>query len=103
MKQLIFAGITYEADRIVKGVDCISGYVDGVEVFAFRGVSDFSNFQINGEWDKPESSQEEVIASLQSENTELKLAIADLAEANEADKILMQLALAELAEIIAEG
>lgn len=38
---------------------------------------------------------------LQQENMELKLAIAELAEANETDKTQMQLALAELAEWVA--
>lgn len=40
---------------------------------------------------------------LQQENTELKLAIAELAESNESDKVDMQLALAELAEIVEGG
>lgn len=38
---------------------------------------------------------------LQLENMELKLALAELAEANETDKTQMQLALAELAELVA--
>ncbi|ANS73716.1 hypothetical protein AWM70_03280 [Paenibacillus yonginensis] len=43
------------------------------------------------------------IKELQNENTDLKLAIAELAETNESDKIDMQLALAELAELVAGG
>lgn len=38
---------------------------------------------------------------LQQENMELKLALAELAEANETDKTKMQMALAELAELVA--
>ncbi|MCM3703364.1 hypothetical protein [Paenibacillus macerans] len=40
---------------------------------------------------------------LQAENMRLKLAVAELAEANEADKTKMQLALAELAEMLVAG
>jgi hypothetical protein len=40
---------------------------------------------------------------LETENTALKLALAELAETQEADKLATQLALAELAEIIAGG
>ncbi|MNW57374.1 hypothetical protein D3C74_351720 [compost metagenome] len=40
---------------------------------------------------------------LRSENTELKLAITELAEANENDKTETQLALAELAALITGG
>lgn len=40
---------------------------------------------------------------MKDENTELKLAVAELAETNESDKIDMQLALAELADLITGG
>lgn len=43
------------------------------------------------------------VAQLEAENLELKLALSELAEAQEADKTETQLALAELAEIIAGG
>lgn len=45
----------------------------------------------------------EQVNALKNENTELKLAIAELAETNESDKIDMQLALAELAELVTGG
>ncbi|MHA7962886.1 hypothetical protein ACX93W_01990 [Paenibacillus sp. CAU 1782] len=45
----------------------------------------------------------ETVAVLESENTALKLALAELAETQEADKLATQLALAELAEIIVGG
>jgi primase-polymerase (primpol)-like protein len=43
------------------------------------------------------------IAQLEAENRELKLALAELAEAHEREKTEMQLAIAELAELIAGG
>lgn len=45
----------------------------------------------------------EELNNLKIENTELKLAMADLAEAQEADKTEIQLALAEIAELIVGG
>lgn len=58
----------------------------------------FLGFQEPG-WTPPT----EVIEKLQNENTDLKLAIAELAETSESDKIDMQLALAELADLITGG
>lgn len=46
-------GETFEAQRIVKTADSIVGYNDQTEVFAFRGVSDFTAFDIDGEYDEP--------------------------------------------------
>lgn|GEM_PF-2108201 len=43
------------------------------------------------------------IAQLETENLELKLALAELAEAQQTDKLDVQLALAELAEILTGG
>ncbi|MFD3258159.1 hypothetical protein ACE3MQ_06080 [Paenibacillus lentus] len=43
------------------------------------------------------------LEQLRAENTELKLALTELAEAQEADKTEMQLALAEIAELISGG
>ncbi|RRJ66936.1 hypothetical protein EHV15_31425 [Paenibacillus oralis] len=51
--------------------------------------------------DPPQEPTE--LERLQAINTELKLAIAELAEASEADKTKIQLALTELAEMIAAG
>lgn len=50
----------------------------------------------------PPAEQTE-LECLQEENTKLKVALAELAEAAEADKTKTQLALAELAEMIATG
>lgn len=64
----------------------------------------FLGFEEPG-WVPPEIPPDvtEQIQELQNENTDLKLAIAELAETNESDKIDMQLALAELAELVAGG
>lgn len=46
---------------------------------------------------------EERISQLETENLELKLALAELAEAQQSDKLDVQLALAELAELLTGG
>lgn len=46
MKQLTFNGEIYEAERIVKQADSIIGYNGNDEVFSFKGISDFSQFQL---------------------------------------------------------
>jgi len=48
----------------------------------------------------PEPSE---LEQLRAENTELKLALTELAEAQEADKTEVQLALAEIAELVSGG
>ncbi|MFE0554776.1 hypothetical protein ACFW1P_02410 [Paenibacillus sp. NPDC058910] len=50
---------------------------------------------------RPQPQVPSELERLQAENVELKLALTELAEAQEADKTEMQLALAELAEIYA--
>jgi hypothetical protein len=45
----------------------------------------------------------ETVAAMETENTALKLALAELAETQEADKLATQIALAELAELVAGG
>jgi hypothetical protein len=45
----------------------------------------------------------ETVAAMETENTALKLALAELAETQEADKLATQLALAELAELVSGG
>ncbi|KOP78667.1 hypothetical protein AMS59_12695 [Lysinibacillus sp. FJAT-14745] len=44
MKQLNFAGQTFEAECIVKSNDAIIGYNGDFEVFSFIGVLDFREF-----------------------------------------------------------
>lgn len=50
---------------------------------------------------RPQPQEPTELERLQAENVELKLALTELAEAQEADKTEMQLALAELAELYA--
>lgn len=60
MKTLIFSGETYQADRIVKTDTDIIGYIANQEVFAFRGISNWSLFQLadGQEWDIDEKGLE---------------------------------------------
>lgn len=50
-------GQQYEAERIVKTSKDIIGYNGEQEVFAFRGISDFSGFALadGQEWDEPDN------------------------------------------------
>lgn len=53
MKKLLFNNTEFQAERIVKTSDSIVGYSGNSEIFAFRGISDFSLFSLgeNQEWD----------------------------------------------------
>ena len=61
MKTLIFNNEEIQAERIVKNPDSIIGYNGQTEIFAFRGISDFSGFMLkDGEsFDTDELSLEE--------------------------------------------
>lgn len=78
MSTLTFLSEDYEAERIVKTSDSIIGYIGNSEVFSFRGVTDFSLFQINGEWDEPEPSTEDTLGTLLIESAADKATIAAL-------------------------
>ncbi|GGH17377.1 hypothetical protein [Paenibacillus segetis] len=78
MKTLIFIGETYEAERIVKTANSITGYNGNDVIFAFRGISDFSGFEIDGEWDDPELSIEDTLGNLLFESALDKTTIATL-------------------------
>ncbi|MEW5321349.1 hypothetical protein V2J23_04175 [Geobacillus thermoleovorans] len=59
MKTLIFNNIErLEAERIVKTADSVIGYIANTEVFAFRGVSAWSQFKLadGQEWDVEETA-----------------------------------------------
>ncbi|MGM1047592.1 MAG: hypothetical protein ACQEXX_15760 [Bacillota bacterium] len=77
MKKLSFLDNIYEAERIVKTSDSIIGYIGINEIFAFRGISDFSAFVIDGEFDV----EIDELAALRADNEELK---AQLSEAQAA-------------------
>lgn len=73
MKKLIFNGEEYEAERIVKTNTDIIGYNGNQEVFAFRGISDFSQFTlVECEFDIDEKTK------MQNEIDFLTLKILDL-------------------------
>lgn len=82
MKRLIFLNETFEAEKIVKTNDSVIGYNGQNEVFAFRGVSDFSLFKLaeGQEFDTSEISDKERIAQLEQENRLLKAQNNVLAE-----------------------
>jgi 3-dehydroquinate dehydratase len=46
MKNLIVNGEIYEAEKIVKTQNSIIGYIEDKAIFAFRGIHDFSQFQL---------------------------------------------------------
>ncbi|MEC1744101.1 DUF4376 domain-containing protein [Schinkia azotoformans] len=51
MKKLLVNGEEFEAEQIVQNHDSIVGYNGQTEVFAFRGISDFSQFKLHDELD----------------------------------------------------
>ena len=66
MKTLIFNNEEYQAERIVKTNTDIIGYNGNAEVFSFKGVSDFSLFQLaNGEVFDTDLSPEARITALE--------------------------------------
>lgn len=76
MKTLLFNGESYEAEQIVKTDTSIIGYIGETEVFCFKGISDFSLFELQGgEYDVDRIEQ------LESENARLKAADLDNKEA----------------------
>lgn len=52
---------------------------------------------------KPQPQELSELERLRAENTELKIALTELAEAQETDKTEMQLALAEIADLVSGG
>ena len=65
MKKLLFNNQSFEAEQIIKSdSDIIGKDLNGIEVFIFRGISDFSLFTL-GEgqtFDIPELTTEETLA-----------------------------------------
>lgn len=60
MKTLFFNNEKYEAEKIIKTKDSILGYIGNSLVFSFRGINDWSQFQIKEgqEWDIDEEAAE---------------------------------------------
>lgn len=59
-KKLLHNGVSFEAERIVKTSNSITGYNGQTEVFSFRGIKDWSQFQLEEgqDWDVDEKSAE---------------------------------------------
>ena len=68
MRKLSFNKVVYEAERIVKTDTDIIGYNGNNETFAFRGISDFNEFVIDGEFDV----EFDELAALRADNEKLK-------------------------------
>lgn len=69
MKTLLVAGEEFQAEKIIKTQDSIIGKNGDAVVFAFKGINDFSQFQLlNGvEFDPdPEAEKEQRIADLEA-------------------------------------
>lgn len=60
MKTLFISGEELQAERVVKTNTDIIGYNGNTEVFSFKGISDFSLFQLaeGQEWDIDEKATE---------------------------------------------
>lgn len=63
MSKLFFSQITFEAEKIIKTDSSIIGYNRAEEVFAFRGIVDFSLFSLGEgqEYDVLEPSETELL------------------------------------------
>ena len=73
MKTLLVADKEFKAEKIVKTDNEIIGYNGNSEVFAFRGIQDFSLFTLkDAEYDLQESDElKKMIADLQQQISEL--------------------------------
>jgi len=60
MKKLYTDNEIYQAEKIVKTNDSIIGYNGNQKVFAFKGINDFSKFQLDEgqEWDLSEEDEQ---------------------------------------------
>ncbi|UNK17639.1 hypothetical protein MNQ98_24790 [Paenibacillus sp. N3/727] len=73
MRKLSFNQDIYEAERIVKTDTDIIGYNGKNEIFAFRGISDFSIFELDGEFD----IENDELVALRADNEKLKTQLAE--------------------------
>lgn len=101
MKTLVFNNAEFQAERIIKTSDSIIGYSDNSEVFAFRGISDFSLLKVLDEnnvetsFDNQLLTLEEQLAEKDAQMLELKAQQMAtnklLAESNAAQQDLLEL------------
>lgn len=72
MKILHALGDELQAEKVTKSENEIVGYIDGIVVFRFKGIRDFSKFDLDGEWDEDSDSVESQLRKIKEENDELK-------------------------------
>lgn len=80
MKKLEFLNEIYEAERIVKSANSVIGYIGDTEVFAMRGISDFSDYNLleGATYDAPHVNPS--LAELIQKDLDNKEAIVSLLE-----------------------
>ena len=84
MKTLIFKSLKFEAEKIIKtDTDIIGKDSSGIEVFSFKGISDFTGFALEeGQvFDTENPSEQEVLnAQLLKENADTKAQLSEQQE-----------------------
>lgn len=75
MKKLFVNNEVFEADKIIKSENSIMGYTNGIEVFSFKGITDFSIFQLGEGFDEL-ISVEDRLKSLEKDMADLMKEIA---------------------------
>lgn len=85
MKQLTFDDKTFEAEKIVKYPDAIIGTSGGSEVFAFKGIADFTAFQLKSgqTFDDAPTSEDQRFEKLEADNAKMRLQLEALSSHNE--------------------
>ena len=75
MKILIFNKEEFKAEKIIKTKDSIIGKnLEGKEVFSFKGIKDFSLFNLKDgeEYDVETTEEQQLLSSVLLENAEIK-------------------------------
>lgn len=72
-----FSNEEYEAERIVKGSDFIKGFNGDNVVFEFRGIQDFSVFELLEGFYEEYVDEKQKIAELEQQNAELLLDLVE--------------------------
>lgn len=84
MKKLLFNNQSFEADKIIKSdSDIVGKNSSGIEIFSFKGISDFSLFVLEeGQtFDTEEPNEQEILnAQLLKENADMKSQLAEQQE-----------------------
>lgn len=74
MKILIFNNQEFKAEKIIKNEDSIIGYIEGKEVFTFKGIKDFSLFTLKdgAEFDIEITEEQQLLSTVLLENANIK-------------------------------